>query len=111
MRGIMSIEQRVEDAGVEDQRQGTGGGEPSLRSSDVSVNPESPLPMLLGRGRLIRVFSSRASRTMEAMEVRRSAARTRRRIISSRGREIVVRSICIMIALMMHMEPRRMLLA
>ena len=64
----------------------------SLALLAVSVCPEAPIPQLRGRGRYLLAFSSKASRTKAAIDVRRSAAMTLRRFNKSSGMEIVVRS-------------------
>ena len=92
MVGVGAVQRRVNGARVQDQRHERGSARSNAVREAVSVCPDAPTPRLRGRGRYLVTFSSSASLTKAAIEVRCSAASRRNRSSRSLGTEIVVRS-------------------
>lgn len=88
---IVSVQRRVQRTGIQDQRHERGCGRSSPARWAVSAWPEAPNPRLRGRGRWLASLSSSASRINSAMDVPRSAAICRRRLIRWSGVTMVVR--------------------
>lgn len=49
--GVAAVQRRIQGSSIDDQRQERGSGRSSPERRAVSERPESPTPMLLGRGR------------------------------------------------------------
>jgi hypothetical protein len=105
VRGIVSVQSRIEGARIQDQRHDRGCGRSSPERSAVSLCPEAPSPRLRGRGRRLGTFSSSASRINSAIDVPRSAAISRKRTTRCSGVMIVVR--CMPSLCHVRHKPRR----